>query len=79
MILDELFGVVARCNPRAVDLTAQTRFVDDMGLDSLAVMELVAEVEDHFDINLPLNRLPRIRTLSDLADTIAELRGEGDA
>ncbi len=79
MILDELFDVVGRCNPRAVDLTAGTRFVDDMGLDSLAVMELVAEVEDHFDINLPLNLLPRIRTLSDLADTIAELRREGDA
>ena len=41
--------------------------VDDLGLDSLKIMELMLEIEDHFDVSIPLNVLPDIRTIKDLA------------
>jgi acyl carrier protein len=34
-------------------------------------MELVLEIEEEFDISFPLNRLPDIRTIEDLAQEIS--------
>jgi acyl carrier protein len=76
MTLETLYGVIAGVKPPEKPLTPETRFVDDLGLDSLTVMELVAEVEDTFDINLPINLLPEIHTVGELAATIDRLRSE---
>lgn len=43
----------------------------DLGYDSLLVMELVGELEDHFDIAVPLNNLTHIRTVGQI---VAEIR-----
>ena len=74
---EELYDVIAPFNKRGAELGPGTRFVDDLGLDSLTVMELVADVEDRFDITLPLNLLPDIHTVDDLARRIARLRAGG--
>jgi acyl carrier protein len=76
MTLETLYGVIARVKPPEKPLTPGTRFVDDLGLDSLTVMELVAEIEDTFDINVPINLLPEIHTVGELAATIDRLRSE---
>jgi acyl carrier protein len=77
--LEELYEVIAPFNKHGVPLTPQIRFVDDLGLDSLSVMEVVAEIEDRFDITLPLNLLPDIHTIADLDQCIRRLRGSNDA
>lgn len=79
MNIDEVYEVVGRANKRGVNLTPDTRFIVDMGLDSLAVMELVTDLEDEFDINLPLNLLPDIHTIGDLAASVEKLRGDRHA
>jgi acyl carrier protein len=38
----------------------------DLGLDSLAIMEVVADVEDHFGLTFPDDALPGIRTVRDV-------------
>jgi acyl carrier protein len=76
MTFDTLCEVIARVRPPEKRLAPETRFVDDLGLDSLTVMELVAEVEDEFDINLPINLLPDIHTVGELAVVIDRLRSE---
>ncbi|MCK4425431.1 MAG: acyl carrier protein, partial [Deltaproteobacteria bacterium] len=53
-----------------------TDLVADLGLDSMAVMELLAAIEDRFDISIPLNILPDVRTLKDLALQIQQLMVE---
>ena len=39
----------------------------DLGFDSLQVLELVGELEDHFNIAVPLNGLTHIRTVAQIA------------
>jgi len=51
--------------------------VTDLGLDSLRVMKLVVEVEDRFDISIPINILPNVRTIKDFAVQLETLLGEG--
>ncbi|MFK7795383.1 MAG: acyl carrier protein [Gammaproteobacteria bacterium] len=48
----------------------------DLELDSVMVMELMMELEDHFDISIPLNSLPDVNTVSDLATEIAKLKNQ---
>ena len=74
MTVEILVGVIRRVKPTEAVIGPETRFVDDLGFDSLTVMELVAEVEDEFDINLPINLLPEIHTVAELAGTIERLR-----
>lgn len=44
----------------------------ELGLSSLRTLELVAELEDRLDISLPLNALPGVRTVADLARLLEE-------
>jgi len=54
-------------------VSPDTAIVDDLALDSLAVMNFVMEIEDKLDISVPLDRLADIRTVDDLARCLAEL------
>ena len=53
-------------------LTAATDLVDDLALESIQVMDFIAEVEDHFDILIEVDRLANIRTLAELAKLVEE-------
>jgi acyl carrier protein len=68
-----LFGILQKYNKNDLDLNESTGLVSDMGLSSLEVMELIEQVEDHFDISIPLNILPDVNTVGDLAHRVQEL------
>jgi len=54
---------------------------DDLGFDSLALMELVLSLEDRFDVSIPLERVARISTVDDLVEVLklALARSYGDS
>lgn len=62
-------------NPKVTHaIKGTTVIVDDLGLDSLAVMDFVMEIEDKLDVSVPLDRLTDIRTVDDLARCLTELK-----
>ena len=67
-IFEEVLG-------HAVAITASTNIVEDLGMDSLGVMNFVMAIEDHYDISIPLDRIAQIETVGDLIDSVADLRG----
>jgi acyl carrier protein len=54
-------------------ITRDTDITADLDLDSLAVMNLLMQVEEKFDISIPLNLIPEIRTVGDLVQVIEQL------
>lgn len=44
-------------------VTAETSFVNDLGADSLDTVELVMELEEEFDINIPDDAAEKIQTV----------------
>jgi acyl carrier protein len=48
---------------------------NDLGLDSLGVMELVADVEDRFAVTIPNDVLSDIATVEDIAKALMKLKG----
>ncbi|MEQ8516408.1 MAG: acyl carrier protein [Chromatocurvus sp.] len=69
-----LCDLLQKHNRQQVTITESTGLVTDMGLSSLEVMELIEQTEDHFDISIPLNILPDVNTVSDLAQKIQQLK-----
>ena len=47
---------------------------NDLGLDSLGVMELVADVEDRFAVTIPNELLSDISTVADIAHALVKLQ-----
>ncbi|NPB08935.1 MAG: acyl carrier protein [Thermodesulfobacteria bacterium] len=59
------------------EIKPETRLEADLAIDSLRAMELLAAVEDHFDISIPINVLNEVQTVEDLVDQIQKLLAEG--
>jgi len=73
-VLARLFELIQPFNAKAIPLAEGTRFADDLEFDSLTVMDLVANMEDEWDINVPLNMLPDLETVGQVADAIVKLK-----
>ena len=76
-IFQKLCELIGPYNKKAIDLNKRTTFAGDLSMDSLTVMDLVADFEDEFDILLPLNILPNLDTIQDVADAIDEILKNG--
>ncbi|MFP5513370.1 MAG: acyl carrier protein [Alphaproteobacteria bacterium] len=55
--------------------TPDTNIARDLGLDSLAIMNFVMQLEDRVDVSIPMDRLAGIQTINDLAAAVADLKG----
>ena len=71
--LEFMFSALDQLNKKELELTDTTDLVADIGLSSLEVMELIEKIEDHFDISIPLNILPDVNTIGELARKVQEL------
>jgi len=69
-------SALAAVLPQPVPITDSTNIVQDLGLDSLAVMNFVMGIEDDLDISVPLDRIAEVQTVGDLVTTISELVAE---
>ena len=60
-------------------VTRQTSFQDDIGADSLDIVELVMELEEEFDITIPDDQAEKIKTVGEAIDYIEREREKGPA
>ena len=72
-IFTRLAELIAPLNRKGVQITEGTSFANDLELDSLTVMDLVANIEDEWDIVIPLNLLPELETVGQVADAVARM------
>jgi len=69
----EIAKVLASRIPAGTQVSTQTHIGRDLGLDSVAVMDFIMDLEDHFDISIPLDRVAEVETVEDLSHAVAEL------
>lgn len=53
-------------------VTVETHFINDLGADSLDTVELVMELEEEFDINIPDEAAEKIETVGQAIKYIEE-------
>ncbi len=74
LTLREIGLATSRVLGRAVEVTDETHIGRDLAVDSLALMNIIMELDDHFDISIPLDRLALVETAGDLSNLITDLR-----
>jgi len=75
-IFDQICELMAPFNQKAVSIETETTFATDLELDSLSVMDMLAAIEDHFDVTVPLNILPDLETVGQVAHAIKKILDE---
>ena len=72
-IFDEVKEVVMeQLNKTADEVKEDSRFAEDLGADSLDVVELVMALEEKFDIEIPDEDAEKIATVADALKYIEE-------
>ena len=60
--------------PTDTKVTSETRIAGDLGLDSVAVLDFIQDVEDRFDLSIPLERMAEVQTIGELSVAIQTLK-----
>ena len=69
-----VFETLRASLPKPMELSDQTNIVRDLGLDSVADMDFVMEIEDRLDISVPLDRIAEVEKIGDLVTTVRDLK-----
>jgi acyl carrier protein len=72
-VLREIRAQLAPYQVAEQPITGDTVICDGTTVDSLTVMDMIVELEDRFDIAIPMKQVTEIRTVNQLADTILAL------
>lgn len=73
-IVDQIVTLLSPYNKGGVKLSAATDIPAELNIDSVDIMDFVMEVEDFYDIEIPLNVVSETRTIGDLANVVAKRR-----
>ncbi len=67
--------VVEQLGVEADDVTIESTFIDDLGADSLDIVELIMAFEEEFSIEIPDEAAEKIKTVQDVVTYIDQNQG----
>lgn len=72
-IEDGVIDVLKNVSRRPIEPSLTSDLIADLGFDSLQILEVIAELEDRFDISIPLNDVPATRTVAQVVTQVTRL------
>lgn len=73
MVLEKLKQILADQLDADIDsMTMDTRIADDLGADSLDVVEMLMSIEDEYGIEIPDEAIENMKTIGDVVNYISE-------
>ncbi len=71
--IDKVKGIIAeQLSVDEADITMESSFIEDLGADSLDIVELVMALEEEFDLVIPDEDAEKIRTVGEIIKYIKE-------
>ena len=71
MLFERVKEIVAnQLNVDEDKILPETHFVEDLRADSLDIVELIMDLEEEFDLQIPDEDLPKVSTVQDIVDYI---------
>ncbi len=64
--------IVEQLGVTEANVTLEASFIDDLGADSLDIVELIMAIEEEFDIEIPDADAEKVVTVGDVVDYIKE-------
>ena len=72
-ILEKVKGIIVeQLGVTDTSVTLEASFIDDLGADSLDIVELIMAIEEEFDIEIPDSDAEKVVTVGDVVDYIKE-------
>lgn len=65
-MIERLAKIISDYKGEAVELTLDTVIISDLGLNSLDLVNLVTEIEDEFDVEIPDRAIKFFKTVKDV-------------
>ncbi|HEU17993.1 MAG TPA: acyl carrier protein [Deltaproteobacteria bacterium] len=62
--------IIEQLNVSEEECVPEAKFIDDLGADSLDLVELIMAMEDHFGLEISDDDLAKITTIQDVIDYI---------
>ena len=75
---ESIRNILERYNADGIEITPSTKLMSDLNIDSVAAMDLIMEIEDRFEIDIPVNMVSDVETTQDLVQIVVA-RTEGQA
>lgn len=75
-IFDKICELLKPYNPENRPIKLTTGIVSDLEVDSVAVLDFVMELEDHYDISITTELVSDIKTVGEMVNVITELTSE---
>ena len=69
-IVSDLCDMLQRYNKEQIPLNAGTNLGSELNIDSVEVMDLIMEIEDKFNIDIPINLISDVERIEDLAKLV---------
>ena len=64
--------IVEQLGASESSITLESSFIDDLGADSLDIVELIMALEEEFDIEIPDSDAEKVATVGDVVDYIKD-------
>ena len=64
--------IVEQLGASESSITTEASFIDDLGADSLDIVELIMALEEEFDIEIPDSDAEKVATVGDVVEYIKE-------
>lgn len=64
-----------KLNIDAANVSSSSRFQEDLGADSLDIVELLMEIEEEFGVSIPDEESEKLKTVGDACNFIASKAG----
>ncbi len=71
-ILSGVTAVLQRYNPSGRAIEPGTDLAADLNVDSVAAMDLIMEIEDRFEVDIPINLVSDMTTVADLVALVEQ-------
>ncbi|HAI6482811.1 TPA: acyl carrier protein [Escherichia coli] len=70
IVMDYILSCLQDSVENGVEIKPDSDLVNDLGLESIKVMDLLMMLEDRFDISIPINILLDVKTPAQLMETL---------
>ncbi len=72
---EKIIALIAeKLSKKPEDITDKSKLVEDLGADSLDIVELIMAFEDEFNINLPDEEVAKLVTIKDIVTYIENFK-----
>ncbi len=76
LVFHKICSLLEPLNEKGAKLTRDTDIITDLEIDSVSLLDVVMDIEDNYDISIPVNTISEIKTIGELVDAIHKIKKE---